>query len=108
VHLHASFNLLCSPYFFHAGQEHEVDVVILATGFDVVSAQLDLVGRDGSHIIQQFVIGQESRVYHGVNVSICGPADAETNQYLPNQMTVPKFPNYYLMLGPNTAPGHAS
>jgi len=70
------------------GQEHDIDVVILATGFDVASAHLDLVGREGGNVAEQFVIGQESRVYHG--------------------MTVPKFPNYYMMLGPNTAPGHAS
>ncbi len=66
---------------------HELDVVILATGFNVtnLAARLGIVGRDGHELAADW-------------------ADDNPSAYL--GMTVPGFPNLFLMYGPNTNMGH--
>jgi len=71
------------------GRRVEVDVIILATGF--VTSQmlhpLHVVGRDG--VVLREVWGDEDpRAYLG--------------------LTVPGFPNFFVMTGPNSAPNHGA
>lgn len=66
---------------------HDLDVLVLATGFSVgpVLAPIDVRGRDGISIRE--IWGQDDpRAYLGI--------------------TVPKFPNMFLMYGPNTNLAH--
>ncbi|MBS44505.1 MAG: monooxygenase [Nocardioides sp.] len=70
-----------------AGVEREFDVVVLATGFhtDRLLYPMDVVGRSGRSTRE--VWGEhDARAYLGV--------------------TVPDFPNLFIMTGPNTALGH--
>lgn len=70
-----------------AEARHEVDVLIYATGFDPLAwGHLTVIGRDGQHLDELW--GRDPRAYLG--------------------LTVPGFPNYYLLLGPNTGLGHNS
>lgn len=69
------------------GQEYEFDVIIMATGFhtDRLLYPMDVVGRSGATTRE--VWGEhDARAYLGV--------------------TVPDFPNLFIMTGPNTALGH--
>ncbi|KZX60464.1 monooxygenase [Halioglobus sp. HI00S01] len=70
------------------GQLHEVDVLILATGFSPFNFMrpMDLRGRDGVSIDQ--VWERKVQAYR----SVC----------------LPGFPNFFLMLGPNTPIGNYS
>lgn len=70
------------------GTEHTLDVLVCATGFDTTHllASIDLRGRDGRRLADVWADGPAA--HHGV--------------------TVPGFPNLFLMLGPNTATGHTS
>ena len=71
-----------------AGGRHiDVDAVILATGFNVTSlcARLDIVGVDGRRLADDW-------------------ADDNPTAHL--GMTVPGFPNFFCMFGPNTNMGH--
>jgi cation diffusion facilitator CzcD-associated flavoprotein CzcO len=64
------------------GVEHELDVLVLATGFDAVDGNyraMDLRGRGGQHIDEHWADGPTS--YLGVSVS--------------------GFPNMFMILGPN-------
>jgi cation diffusion facilitator CzcD-associated flavoprotein CzcO len=65
-----------------AGREHDVDVLIMATGFRPAEflAELDVVGRDGRTIHE--VWAGEPEAFLGV--------------------TVPGFPNFFMLYGPNT------
>jgi cation diffusion facilitator CzcD-associated flavoprotein CzcO len=67
------------------GTEHPADVIIYATGFRVIDsvAALNVTGRDGRELKQE---GLEA--FHGI--------------------TVAGFPNFFMLLGPNTALGHTS
>lgn len=69
-----------------AGVEHEADIVVYATGFRALEylAPMEIVGRGGVHIDQYWA--DEPRAYLG--------------------MTVPKFPNLFLMYGPGTNLGY--
>lgn len=71
-----------------AGNEHELDVIISATGFDVPSAgaPVPIQGRDGLDL--DTVWSQGAEAYKGITVS--------------------GFPNLFFLLGPNTGPGHTS
>ncbi len=66
-----------------SGAAHEVDVVIFATGFQASKflTPMQVVGRDGSNLHDRWA-GGEARAYLGV--------------------TVPDFPNFFVMYGPNT------
>jgi cation diffusion facilitator CzcD-associated flavoprotein CzcO/acetyl esterase/lipase len=70
------------------GREHALDVLVCATGYDTQHplAQLDIVGLQGRRLADAWAAGAQA--YLGV--------------------TVPAFPNFFLMLGPNTATGHTS
>ena len=67
------------------GTAHEADVIIYATGFKAVEsvAALNVTGRDGRELKQEGV-----EAYHGI--------------------TVAGFPNFFMLLGPNTGLGHTS
>ncbi len=69
------------------GQEAEVDVLILATGYDVVRylSPVELIGRDGVSIREAWD-DIDSRAYLGT--------------------VVPGFPNFFMLYGPNTQLGH--
>jgi 4-hydroxyacetophenone monooxygenase len=69
------------------GVHHDVDVIVLATGFhasDPLGA-MDIRGRDGRHLGDQWA-GNDPRAYLGI--------------------TVPNFPNMFVLYGPNTNLGH--
>jgi cation diffusion facilitator CzcD-associated flavoprotein CzcO len=68
--------------------EYEVDVIIYGTGFKVTDALKEqrIVGRNGVKIQEAWADGIEA--YHGV--------------------TIPGFPNFFMLLGPNTGLGHNS
>jgi hypothetical protein len=67
---------------------HEADVLIYATGFRVVDSALELnvTGRDGRTFADAWKDGVEA--YRGI--------------------TVDGFPNFFMLLGPNTGLGHTS
>jgi len=70
------------------GQMHPADVVIYGTGFDTQYsfADIEVVGRDSRKLSERWQQGREA--YLGTTVS--------------------GFPNYFVMLGPNSALGHNS
>ena len=67
------------------GTDHPADVIIYATGFKVIESvtALNVTGRGGRKLAH---VGPEA--YHGI--------------------TVAGFPNFFMLLGPNTALGHTS
>ena len=67
---------------------HDLDVIVWATGFDVqdVLGTLDVRGLDGRDLASYW--GDRPAAYQGT--------------------TVPGFPNFFLLLGPNTGLGHNS
>jgi len=69
------------------GQGHEVDVLIVATGYDVARflSPVQVIGRGGLTIREAWD-DDDSRAYLGT--------------------VVPKFPNLFMLYGPNTALGH--
>lgn len=69
------------------GKVHELDVVIMATGFDVtnLAARIDIAGREGVTLAEDWD-GDDPTAYLG--------------------MAVPGFPNFFVMYGPNTNVGH--
>lgn len=70
-----------------SGVEHPADVLVLATGFDAIHflASLDVTGRGGESLRDAWD-NDDARAYLG--------------------MTVPGFPNFFTMYGPNLQPGH--
>jgi cation diffusion facilitator CzcD-associated flavoprotein CzcO len=70
------------------GRRREVDVIVCATGFDVehALASINILGLDGSSLNQAWA--NNPQAYRGV--------------------TVANFPNFFLLLGPNTGQGHTS
>jgi 4-hydroxyacetophenone monooxygenase len=69
------------------GQLHKHDVIVISTGFKVseMAARLNIMGRDGKNLKQAW-------------------ANDNPTAYL--GLTVPDFPNLFLMLGPNSGPAH--
>lgn len=69
------------------GKQRNADVVILATGFEVaqMAARLNITGRNGVTLASAWA-GDNPKAYLG--------------------MTVPDFPNLFLMPGPNAGLGH--
>jgi 4-hydroxyacetophenone monooxygenase len=69
------------------GQEYDADVVIFATGFDAVSFlnSVQLHGRGGLSVRDAWD-GDQARAYLG--------------------MTIPGFPNFFMLYGPNVQAGH--
>lgn len=70
------------------GRERAVDVLVCATGFDVEHslAHLDICGLGGTRLADAWRDGPQAHL----------------------GLTVAGFPNFWLMLGPNTATGHTS
>ncbi len=70
------------------GREHPLDVLVCATGFETVQllSGTPVHGTQGRTLQQAWADGPQA--YHGI--------------------TVPGFPNMFLLLGPNTATGHTS
>jgi len=68
------------------GDEYPVDIIIWSTGFNVQHFSLPLTGINGIKIQDQW--SQTMQAYRGV--------------------TVPNFPNFFILLGPNTGLGHNS
>lgn len=69
------------------GRLHAADVLVCATGFDAQQPlQLPITGRGGRTLAQAWVDGPQAQL----------------------GLTVAGFPNFFLMLGPNTATGHTS
>jgi len=70
------------------GKLHPVDVIVLATGYllGLASAPFRIVGRRGRTLEDAWANGPEA--YKG--------------------MTISGFPNWFVMMGPNTGPGHTS
>lgn len=70
-----------------SGEEIEADVIVFATGFDVVHflSTLDVVGRSGRSL-QETWNGDDAAAYLG--------------------LAVPDFPNFFMLYGPNTQTGH--
>jgi cation diffusion facilitator CzcD-associated flavoprotein CzcO len=70
------------------GSLHEADVLVYATGFRVIDSadELNVTGRGGRKLNEAWEHGVEA--YRGI--------------------TVPGFPNFFLLLGPNTGLGHTS
>lgn len=68
------------------GDEHEIDVLILATGFKTSTflSTLEVVGREGQSIHDYW--GEDAHALGGV--------------------TVPGFPNFFMLYGPNTNGGN--
>lgn len=70
------------------GRLREVDAIVLATGFAVSlgAAPFDIIGRGGKKLNEVWKDG--AMAYKG--------------------MTVSGFPNWFILMGPNTGPGHTS
>ncbi|GAC1546098.1 MAG: hypothetical protein NVS3B12_34790 [Acidimicrobiales bacterium] len=70
-----------------SGDEYEVDVLIWATGFDVVQflVPMRVVGRNGT-VLEEVWGGDDARAYLGA--------------------AMPGFPNFFCLYGPNTQFGH--
>jgi cation diffusion facilitator CzcD-associated flavoprotein CzcO len=68
------------------GAEHEIDTLILGTGFQVMPVADPLTGRDGVALAKRWENRREA--YLGTTVS--------------------GYPNYFMLVGPNTATGHTS
>jgi 4-hydroxyacetophenone monooxygenase len=69
------------------GEQHAHDVIVISTGFRVseMAARLNITGRDG-HNLRDVWANDNPTAYLG--------------------LTVPSFPNLFLMLGPNSGPAH--
>ena len=69
------------------GRRIEVDVIVCATGFDTANmvGTMEVIGRDGRNLRNEWQ--DDPRAYLGV--------------------AVPGYPNYFLTVGPNSAPNHA-
>ena len=68
------------------GAEHAVDTIILATGFNIMQVADPLRGSDGQALTERWATRREA--YLGT--------------------TVAGYPNYFMLVGPNTASGHTS
>ena len=70
------------------GRVHEIDAIVLATGFAVslARAPFEITGRGGRHLDEAWAGGAVA--YKGLSVA--------------------GFPNWFILMGPNTGPGHTS
>ncbi|MGY4783268.1 flavin-containing monooxygenase [Rhodococcus opacus] len=68
------------------GKLHELDVLVYATGFDVLHflSTYEVRGKGGRVLSEQWL--DDARAYLGT--------------------TVPDYPNFFILYGPNTQPGH--
>jgi 4-hydroxyacetophenone monooxygenase len=70
------------------GTLHEVDVIVLATGFEIqrMLAPMEIIGRDGV-VLRDLWGDDKAEAYRGI--------------------AIPGFPNFLVTPGPNSAPNHA-
>ncbi|MCW2613809.1 MAG: NAD(P)/FAD-dependent oxidoreductase [Frankiales bacterium] len=68
------------------GTEHPLDTIVLGTGFQVMPVADPLRGRDGDTLTERWA---DRRAAH-LGTTVAG------------------FPNYFMLVGPNTATGHTS
>lgn len=68
------------------GTEHALDTLVLATGYQVMPVADPLRGRDGDTLTQRWAHGRAAHLGTAVH----------------------GFPNYFMLVGPNTATGHTS
>ena len=70
------------------GQEIDIDLAILATGFKIEESicGFEIIGKNGVNLRQQF----------------------DDFPVAFNGITVPNFPNFFILLGPNTVLAHSS
>jgi len=67
----------------------EVDVIILATGFQILKVDnLNIIDKRGKSIWETWLSDDGPKTYYGI--------------------TAPDLPNYFILLGPNTGLGHSS
>ncbi|CUA72835.1 4-hydroxyacetophenone monooxygenase [Rhizoctonia solani] len=72
-----------------SGHRHQFDVIAFATGFDIASSMaLDVTGVNGQRLQEYYDREGGPTGYMGT--------------------TIPGFPNWFTILGPNTATGHSS
>ncbi|CUA72834.1 hypothetical protein RSOLAG22IIIB_10339 [Rhizoctonia solani] len=72
-----------------SGRKHQVDVIAFATGFDIASSvTLDVTGTEGQRLEEYYRQEGGPTGYMGT--------------------TIPKFPNWITIYGPNIGTGHAS
>lgn len=73
-----------------SGKEYPVDAIVLANGFQIHEPMFPFVltGKSGEKLKERWVRQQGPRAYMGV--------------------TVPDFPNMFMLVGPNTGSGHYS
>jgi 4-hydroxyacetophenone monooxygenase len=71
------------------GTVHEVDIIAAATGFNIqrMTGNLEIIGRDGRNLGEEW-------------------GDEDANGYF--GVTVPGYPNYFHMNGPNSGPNHGA
>jgi 4-hydroxyacetophenone monooxygenase len=71
------------------GRAYDIDVLVCATGFDVAKmlGSLEVIGRGGRNLGEEWG-DDDPRAYLGV--------------------TVPGYPNFFMTVGPNSAPNHAA
>jgi 4-hydroxyacetophenone monooxygenase len=69
------------------GESYDADAVVFASGFEVVSflSTIEVTGRDGRSLHDTWG-GDDARAFLG--------------------LAVPEFPNFFILYGPNTQPGH--
>lgn len=70
------------------GREHELDVIIYCTGYDIGAPAYPFAIKGIGGISLSDYWGAQSKAYYGMNVS--------------------HFPNMLLIMGPNSGPGHTS
>ena len=70
------------------GAEYEIDAIVLATGFDVQRylSGFEVIGRSGESLRHAW-------------------RDTDPRAYMAG-LTVPDFPNFFILYGPNSQPGH--
>lgn len=111
--------------------KHEVDVAVIATGYDVVrdsgsdlhqrvlrlclcgqtASMLNVTGKNSVHLSDSVLKEDGPGAYRGVSRSMAiAPVFGQnlTTKLHLRQMMYPGFPNMYVMLGHNVAPGHTS
>ncbi|KAG9256363.1 uncharacterized protein F5Z01DRAFT_618526 [Emericellopsis atlantica] len=92
VHDDAVERLTKDSAIFRSGREIHIDAVVLATGFQTTTllSNLNIIGRDGISIHDHWQVQNEGlpQAYYGTCVA--------------------GFPNFFIMMGPNTVNGHLS
>lgn len=82
-------NITADAIVTREGRVIPTDIIIFATGFDVARmiGKLTVIGRDGRNLGEEWG-DDDPRAYLGV--------------------TIPGYPNFFLTVGPNSAPNHAA